>query len=390
MNDDAHAISAAARSCGIPSEVLPMQDERDLELGRLYTSSRECFPMICTTGSFLKKLMDPGVDPAHVSFFMPDHNGPCRFGQYNHLQRVIFDKLGYEKAVIVSPSNESSYADIAGKAASKFRFNAWRGFIAVDFIRKLKQETKPYEINKGVTEQVYQAGLKRIIHCVEKGAHGLHFVLKEIIRDFNRIPVDRTNRKPVVAVLGEIFMRDNNFCNGRLVERLENLGVETMIAPFSEWITYSTYRYARDSKWKRDLRGQMKSSFQGFMQHASESVILRGLYKSIDSSKIAALGDLLKLCGDYVHKDYDGDPPLAMGMASFLYDKGISGIAAILPFTCMPGTLIAALSDSFRKDHDNIPWINIAYDGQDSVSLETRLQAFVHQVNEFHMSTCRV
>jgi predicted nucleotide-binding protein (sugar kinase/HSP70/actin superfamily) len=26
---------------------------------------------------------------------MPDHNGPCRFGDYNKLHRIIFDKLGY-------------------------------------------------------------------------------------------------------------------------------------------------------------------------------------------------------------------------------------------------------------------------------------------------------
>jgi hypothetical protein len=52
----------------------------------------------------------------------------------------------------------------------------------------------------------------------------------------------------------------------------------------------------------------------------------------------------------------------------------------------MPGTLIASVSDSFRKDHDNIPFINIAYDGQDSVSLDTRLQAFVFQVREFAAS----
>lgn len=386
MNDNAHAISAAARSCGIPSEVLPMQNERDLELGRLYTSSRECFPMICTTGSFLKKLMEPGVDPSHVSFFMPDHNGPCRFGQYNHLQRVIFDKLGYEKAEIVSPSNDSSYADIAGKAAPKFRFNAWRGFVAVDFLRKLRQETKPYEVNRGQTERVYQKGLKQIIYCVENGAHGLHKILKEIVSDFRCIPVDKTIRKPVVAVLGEIFMRDNNFCNGRLIERLENLGMETMIAPFSEWISYSTYRYSRDSKWKRDPGGVIKSKLQGFMQHSSEFLITGGLKRKIDSSKIAHINDLLQLCDTYVHRDYDGDPPLAMGMASYLCGKGISGVAAILPFTCMPGTLISAVSDSFRKDHNNIPWINIAYDGQDSVTLDTRLQAFGHQVVEFNQA----
>jgi predicted nucleotide-binding protein (sugar kinase/HSP70/actin superfamily) len=72
-----------------------------------------------------------------------------------------------------------------------------------------------------------------------------------------------------------------------------------------------------------------------------------------------------------------------MGTSVALTQRGVSGIAAILPFTCMPGTLIASVSDTFRKDHNNIPFINIAYDGQDSVSLDTRLQAFVFQVKEF-------
>jgi predicted nucleotide-binding protein (sugar kinase/HSP70/actin superfamily) len=76
-----------------------------------------------------------------------------------------------------------------------------------------------------------------------------------------------------------------------------------------------------------------------------------------------------------------------MGTSVALSKRGVSGFAAILPFTCMPGTLVASLSDSFRKDHNNIPFINIAYDGQDSVSLDTRLQAFVFQVKEYAAAT---
>ncbi len=383
MNDAAKAISAAARSCGIQSEVLPMQTEQDLALGRQYTSSRECFPMICTTGSFLKKLMEPGVDPAKVSFFMPDHNGPCRFGQYNHLQRVIFDKLGFEKAEIVSPSNDSSYADVAGKNAARFRFLSWKGFVAVDFLRKLKQETKPYELIAGNTESVYRKSLQKTVECIEKGAHGLHDTLTECLAEFKLIPMDKEHRKPVIAVIGEIFMRDNDFCNGGLINRLEQLGVETLLSPFSEWLSYSTYRYGRDSKWKKDVRGFVKSKIQGIAQHLSAESILRDIIKDTDHAKNVPLHAMLSLCNPYVHKDYDGDPAISMGTAAYLATRGIAGVAAILPFTCMPGTLIASVSDSFRKDHNNLPWINIAYDGQDSVSLDTRLQAFVFQVKEF-------
>jgi len=383
MNDGAYMIAAAARSIGVPSEVLPKQDEEDLAIGRKYTSSKECFPMICTTGSFIKKLQEPGADPSKMSFFMPDHNGPCRFGQYNQFHRILFDRLGFEKAELITPSNDTSYEDIAGDHGQKFRINAWKGFIVADYIRKLHRETRPYEINKGDSDRLYQDAIHRLERCIEKGAKGLHKVLSGIAEDFMAVKVDKSVRKPVVAIIGEIFMRDNSGCNGNIANRLEDLGVEVVIGPFAEWIYYSTYRFTRDSRWKNDTKGIIKSKIQGIGQDVIANSLLRGIKKFTDHEKDVSLHEMLKLCNTYVNEFYDGDPPIAMGTSIALTKRGVSGLAAILPFTCMPGTLIASVSDSFRKDHNNIPFINIAYDGQDSVSLDTRLQAFVFQVKEF-------
>ncbi len=383
MNDGAYMIAAATRSIGVPSEVLPKQTEEDLAIGRKYTSSKECFPMICVTGSFVKKLQEPGADPSKMSFFMPDHNGPCRFGQYNHFHRILFDRLGFEKAELITPSNDTSYEDIAGEHGQKFRINAWKGFIVADYIRKIHREIRPYEINKGEADALYQDAINRLERCIEKGSRGLHLVLTGIARDFMAIKADRSERKPIVAILGEIFMRDNAGCNGNIANRLEDLGVEVLIGPFSEWIYYSTYRFTRDSRWKNDPKGVIKSKIQGLGQDIIAASLLKGIKKFTDHHKDVSLHEMLNLCNTYVSEFYDGDPPIAMGSSVALTKRGVSGIAAILPFTCMPGTLIASVSDSFRKDHNNIPFINIAYDGQDTVSLETRLQAFVFQVREF-------
>jgi predicted nucleotide-binding protein (sugar kinase/HSP70/actin superfamily) len=383
MNDSAYMIAAAARSIGVPSEVLPRQDETDLAIGRKYTSSKECFPMICTTGSFIKKMQEPGADPSKMSFFMPDHNGPCRFGQYNQFHRMLFDRLGFEKAELITPSNDTSYEDIAGEHGQKFRINAWKGFVVADYARKIHRETRPYEINRGETDRVYENAIRRLESCIEKGARGLHGVIKEIASDFTAIPVDRSTRKPVVAVIGEIFMRDNAPCNGDISNRLEDLGLEVLMGPFSEWIYYSTHRFTRDSRWKNDKKGIIKSKIQGIGQEIIANSLLRGIKKLTDHEKDVSLHDMLRLCNTYVNEFYDGDPAIAMGTSVALSGRGVSGIAAILPFTCMPGTLVASVSDSFRKDHNNIPFINIAYDGQDSVSLDTRLQAFAFQVKEY-------
>jgi hypothetical protein len=49
----------------------------------------------------------------------------------------------------------------------------------------------------------------------------------------------------------------------------------------------------------------------------------------------------------------------------------------------MPGTIATAVLKRVREDHDNIPLLNLAYEGQgDSQSL-TRLEAFMHQARSF-------
>jgi predicted nucleotide-binding protein (sugar kinase/HSP70/actin superfamily) len=314
---------------------------------------------------------------------MPDHNGPCRFGQYNHFHRILFDRLGYEKAELMTPSNDTSYEDMAGEHGQKFRINAWKGFIVADYICKIHREIRPYEINKGESDILYQGAIKRLERCIETGAKGLHLVLAGIARDFMAIKVDRSVRRPVVAIIGEIFMRNNAGCNGNIADRLEDLGAEVLIGPTSEWIYYSTYRFTRDSRWKNDTKGIIKSKIQGLGQDIIAASLLKGIKKFTDHEKDVSLHEMLNLCNAYINEFYDGDPPIAMGSSVALTKRGVSGIASILPFTCMPGTLVASVSDSFRKDHNNIPFINIAYDGQDNVSLDTRLQAFFFQVKEF-------
>ncbi len=383
MNDASYTIAATCRSFGIHSESLPMQTQEDLDIGRKYTSSKECFPMICTTGSFLKKLMEPGIDPTKVSFFMPDHNGPCRFGQYNKFQRILFDRLGYTKAEIISPSNDTSYEDISGGHGTQFRYQAWRGFVAVDILRKFKQEHKPYELIPGNTDKVYQRGLDEIVRCMENGGKNLPETLETIGRSFSEIPVSNGKRKPVVAILGEVFMRDNPFCSAHMVDRLEKFGAETLIAGLAQFLVYFTIRYLRDSRWKGDYRGILKSRIQEFSQTISEKKLVKAVHEMYDNKLDVSVNEMLDSSLPYIHRHYDGDPAVNLGSSVALAKRGVSGLANIIPFSCMPGTIVEAVSDPFKRDHNHIPVVHIAYDGQEDASIELRLQAFMHQAYQF-------
>ncbi len=383
MCDHAYALAAGSRHCGINAQVLPPQDEEALELGRMYTSSRECFPMICTTGSFIKKIFEPGFDPKSSSFFMPDHNGPCRFGQYNKLQRIIFNRIGFSDVEIVSPGNDNVYRDLSGGHGRRFWIPVWRGTIAIDILRKLLQERRPYEVKSGECDKCYKKYLNEVIRSVEKGAKDIDSVTRKAAKAFQEIEVLDIPRKPVISVTGEIFMRDNPFCSGFLVNKLEKLGAETMIAPVREWINYSTYRYWRDSVWSGNINGLIKSKVMGIFQHSIENREISMFKGTVDFHRDIHIKEVLQLCNPYVDKSYDGEPALVIGSSAGQVETGISGVASILPFTCMPGTFITSISNVFRKDHDNIPWVNVVYDGQEDTGIETRLQAFMYQAKEY-------
>ncbi|MEI8049211.1 MAG: acyl-CoA dehydratase activase [Bacteroidota bacterium] len=377
--DTVHALAASSRLCGIKAEVLPMPDARAIEIARKLTNGQECFPFIATLGSFIMKLQEPGADPSKMTFFMPDHNGPCRFGEYSKLNRIIFDRLGYFEAEILTPTNDNSYAEIAPGKSGKFRLNAWKGIVATDLIKKMVQEKRPYEKVKGSANELYQFWLNKVIESIEQGSKTLPKVLESAGKEFSKLELLEGKRKPVIAIVGETFMRDNPYCSSFLVEKLEALGAETIMAPFGEWLIYSSYRYFRDSLWKGDLKGMFKSKLQQWGQHYTGNKLKNSVKNFVEMETEIELEEMIKRSAPYVHKDYDGDPVAALGSAGGLVQANISGIVYIMPFTCMPGTLVASVSNEFRKDHNNIPWENIAYDGQEATNIDSRLQAFMHQ-----------
>ena len=54
-----------------------------------------------------------------------------------------------------------------------------------------------------------------------------------------------------------------------------------------------------------------------------------------------------------------------------------------MPFTCMPGTVVNAVLKRLREENDNIPYLNMVYEGLEDGNAMTRLEAFVHQTKEF-------
>jgi predicted nucleotide-binding protein (sugar kinase/HSP70/actin superfamily) len=64
------------------------------------------------------------------------------------------------------------------------------------------------------------------------------------------------------------------------------------------------------------------------------------------------------------------------------YHQGCGGVVNVMPFTCMPSTIVSMQTKRISADCDGMPILNLSFDGQEDPSLTTRLEAFVEQVRQ--------
>jgi len=377
MCDHAYPVAASLKRFGVNAEVLPEPDEQSLYYGKKFTSGKECFPCVVTIGDMIRKVKSEDFDPDKSVFLMFGAEGPCRFGQYSRYQRILLDELGYSNVPIFSPNSENSYAQF-GIGRKAFRKLAWRSVIFTDCLIKSLLRTRPYELDKGAAEKVYYKYLRMVQDHILEGGDSVELAEAAAL-EFSRIPVSN-GIKPVVGLVGEIYLRNNRFSNNHLITKIEKLGVEVKLATLAEWVNYTTYTYRLDSIYKKNWKGVAAAYIQQIIQdrdeHKMESLFRRHLPIDHEKSAIAITG----MAAPYLPIDVRGEAVLSIGKAIDYSEQGAAGIINCMPFNCMPGTIVSSLSRKISHDLNELPWLNISYEGLQDTGEETRLEAFVDQV----------
>jgi predicted nucleotide-binding protein (sugar kinase/HSP70/actin superfamily) len=382
MTDHALALVAAFEACGAEAESLPESDEETLELGRRLTSGKECYPLILTTGDLAKMVRRPDFNPEKSAFFMPSGDGPCRFGQYHRYHRLVLDELGYHQVPVFAPDQSETMYEEVGMVGRDFDRIAWRGIVAIDLLEKKLLETRPYERQQGSADEIYQYYLRKVYEAL-RDRQNLEGVLQEARRSFDDVALNGSDDKPLVGVVGEIYVRSNRFSNENTVRHIEALGGAAWLPPISEWLLYVNFTSKRNARTYRRYRHLLQILVKEWVQKKDEHQLTHLFEGSIRNLHEPAIPETLALAQGYLHDSFEGEAILSIGKSRDFIRKGVSGIVNIMPFTCMPGTVVNSLFSRFREEHDNIPFLSLAYDGQEQTHTLTRLEAFMYQVRQF-------
>jgi len=381
MSPHAHALEAAFLACGQPAEVLPDPDEETLRWGRQFTSGKECFPCAVTTGDLVKFAKGPDFDPAKHAFFMGGSGGPCRFGQYNTLQRMVLDELGHADVPIFAPNQASSFYSDMGMVGRKFLHIGWLGVVAIDVIDKAWREFQPYELVPGSSKTAFDISLKDICEAL-KTEGDLIAAMRRSADRFRTVEVDRSVQKPIIGLVGEFYIRANVYSNQTLVEKLEELGAEVWAAPVYEWFLYRNFRRGMRAKLNGDWGLLIKNEVKNRVMVRDEHRIVAPFSEILRNAHELPTMDVLDRAEKYVDRSFEGEAIMTVGKAIDFAQQGLAGVVSVMPFTCMPGTVSYALMKRVRQDENGLPFLNMVYDGLEQATAQTRLEAFVHQARD--------
>ncbi|NQT48440.1 MAG: CoA activase [Chloroflexi bacterium] len=379
--------AAAFQSVGIDARVMPKPDEMSEELGRKYVSSKECHPYLVTTGDMVKMVQSRDFDPDRSAFVMLNFDGSCRLSQYSLSQKLVLKRLGLSHVPVIAPITSIRHDEATRMFGNRWAMNVWNGWLATDVLTKKLLHIRPYEVNNGETERVYEKAIQDISAAILKG--GFREALKRSVAVMDTVPVRRESR-PIVGIVGEFYSCMNSWANNDIIKVMESLGAEVRYGPSTtDYLVYFNELYPG----VHFSRGEYLASVYFWLRRfwfmgrkgEIEGMLGQDIY---DHSRVPKVAERVRTASPYVTDDIDPVVTVNMSKAENYALEGCSGIANLIVLNCLYGTLSTAIYKKLQRDRNRIPMLTIIYEGLKPTNEQTRIEAFIHQAKLFRERYC--
>jgi predicted nucleotide-binding protein (sugar kinase/HSP70/actin superfamily) len=364
-------VAALLEGSGFRAIVLPEANERNLLYADKITSGVECLPYRVTLGDFLRFCYENGTDLKNVEAVMASAYGPCRFGKYALEQIRILRDVGIDLPIRTTVSN-NAYRDT--EISPRFARLGWKGCVAIDYLQRLLWRTRPYEKRPGSTDGLFDEYLGRVVDRVRK-KEGFDDVLRQANSDFRALIDPELPRKPLVGINGEIFLRSNRFSNQDLVRECEKAGLEVVVSSIGEWMKYIFYRHVEDAvRDRKFLKALISYVIKRVWEH-DEHTVIKHFQDLVDVGE-PSTEEVLRCTSQWLSPKCGSEAVLSIGSGvEWMENPKFAGVISVMPHGCMPGGIVAAMSDKFSALYRK-PWINLTYDGFVESTNRTKINNF--------------
>ena len=226
-------------SLGYNIKVLKECTEKTVETGLRYVNNDACYPSILTTGQFIEALQSGEYDTNKTAIIMSQTGGGCRATNYIGFIRKALKDAGFSHVPIISFNVVGMEKSTGFKITIPMAINLIKAIFYGDLLQKLLLKNRPYEINKGETQKMFDKWMEKCKSLVKKSSYKqFKQSIYDMVKDFETIPLDTSKEKPKVGIVGEVLIKYHPFGNNFVIDVLEKEGAEVISPDFMGFIKF--------------------------------------------------------------------------------------------------------------------------------------------------------
>lgn len=339
-------FGTAFQAVGFNFKVLGNANKSAIDTGLKYINNDACYPSIMMAGQLIQALESGEYDVNKTAIIMSQTGGCCRATNYIAFIRRALKKAGFEQVPVISLSAGGIEHHEGFKIDSHLLIRMGVAFIYGDLFMKCIYRMRPYELEKGACDRLHAEWLEKCRAMMMKK----HFswstfrkYCRQIVEDFDNIPIDENLKKPRVGIVGEILMKFAPSGNNFMVEQLEKEGCEAVVPGFVDFLDFFLYNRI----YKTDNYGMpMKKKILGKLGIWAVDNILRGsgekaLKKSKHFEPATNIYEIAKLASKIVSLgNQAGEGWLLTGEMMELLHNGVPNLVVVQPFGCLPNHIV--------------------------------------------------
>ncbi|MCL2526299.1 MAG: 2-hydroxyacyl-CoA dehydratase [Coriobacteriia bacterium] len=319
-------------------EVLPAQDRAAIDTGLKYVNNDACYPVLIVVGQVINALKSGDYDPDNTSVLMSQTGGGCRATNYIYLLRRALKNASLEQVPVVSMNALGLEKNPGMKFTPALLAKALQGMLYGDLLSRVLLRTRPYELDAGAAEALFEIWNERCKAAVRAGRYrDFKRNVADIVSDFDQLPL-RDVQKPRVAVVGEILVKLHPTANNDVISVLEQEGGEVVVSDLADFFLYN----AQCARFNEEQLGAKKSmrmygdAFVAFIEFYRKHV-RAALQSSERFDAPAPIEELARLAAPIVSLgNQTGEGWLLTGEMVELIEHGVPNIVCVQPFACLP------------------------------------------------------
>ena len=362
---------------GYHMELLENDSQNVINQGLQNTHNDACYPALLVIGQFMDALDSGKYDVNKTALIMSQTGGGCRASNYIHLiRKAVASK--YPQVPVISLNFSGLEKNPAFPMTPAIALRLIYAVLYGDMLMLLYNQCKPYELTPGMTDELVARWQHRLVKLMDSNDYLVPKpIYKAMLNDFAAIPRSKV-KKPVVGIVGEIYVKYSPLANNHLNEFLLSEGCEPNVPGLLDFVLYCASDSVNDAKLydKKDKSSFLfKIGYDVLYKYQKQQIKVikdHGVFKPPHDF------EHLRKCADkYIHQGVKmGEGWLITAEMAALAETGAKNIICTQPFGCLPNHIVAkGMSRVIKQAYPDANIVAIDYDpGATRVNQENRIK----------------